>query len=137
MRSWKAILMSNHGLRAIHEVEQLAQFEYAATFGSQAVRNVLFNIQPGMTEYEVVELMKLNGLPLSCHLMMSAGVRARMGLPSPSSRRIALAWRTSFSRPQAIEALRAAVLECKLPGVTPQPAAAVTWPAPPLQARAG
>src|SRR6185503_10691594 len=84
-----AILMSNNGLRAINEVEQLARFEYAATFGSQAVRNVLFNIQPGMTEYEVVELMQLNGLPLSCHLMLSAGERARMGLPSPSSRRIA------------------------------------------------
>jgi hypothetical protein len=83
-----AILMSNNGLRANNEVEQLARFEYAATFGSQAVRNVLFNIQPGMTEYEVVELMKLNGLPLSCHLMLSAGERARMGLPSPSSRRI-------------------------------------------------
>lgn len=89
VRNATSILMSNTGLRAINEVEQLARFEYAATFGSQAVRNVLFNIQPGMTEYEVVELMKLNGLPLSCHLMMSAGARARMGLPSPSSRRIA------------------------------------------------
>jgi hypothetical protein len=90
VRNATAILMSNTGLRAINEVEQLARFEYAATFGSQAVRNVLFNIQPGMTEYEVVELMQLNGLPLSCHLMMSSGERARMGLPSPSSRRIAL-----------------------------------------------
>jgi len=83
------ILMSNTGLRAVNELEQLPRFEYAATFGSQAVRNVLFNIQPGMTEYEAVELMQLNGLPLSCHLMLSAGARARMGLPSPSSRRIA------------------------------------------------
>jgi hypothetical protein len=88
VRNATAILMSNDGLRAINEVEQLARFEYAATFGSQAVRNVLFNIQPGLTEYEVVELMNLNGLPLSCHLMMSAGERARMGLPSPSSRRV-------------------------------------------------
>ncbi|MEK7875531.1 MAG: hydrogen peroxide-inducible genes activator [Pseudomonadota bacterium] len=37
--------------------------------------------------------------------------------PQPS-RRIALAWRKSFSRPQAMEALRQAVLACKLPGVT-------------------
>jgi LysR family hydrogen peroxide-inducible transcriptional activator len=37
--------------------------------------------------------------------------------PQPS-RRIALAWRASFPRPQAIEALRQAVLDCKLPGVT-------------------
>ncbi len=37
--------------------------------------------------------------------------------PEPS-RRIALAWRASFPRPQAIEALREGVLACKLPGVT-------------------
>ena len=36
--------------------------------------------------------------------------------PQPS-RRVALAWRTSFPRPQAVEALRLAVLACKLPGV--------------------
>ena len=90
VRNATAILMGNAGLRAINEVEQLARFEYAATFGSQAVRNVLFNIQPGMTEYEAVELMNLNGLPLSCHLMLSGGERARLGLPSPSSRRVAV-----------------------------------------------
>ena len=37
--------------------------------------------------------------------------------PQPS-RRIALAWRASFPRPQAVEALRQAILACKLPGVT-------------------
>jgi len=42
--------------------------------------------------------------------------------PQPS-RRIALAWRASFPRPQAVEALRLAVLACKLPGVTLLPTA--------------
>ena len=42
--------------------------------------------------------------------------------PQPS-RRIALAWRASFPRPQAIEAVRQAVLACKLPGVTVLPEA--------------
>lgn len=37
--------------------------------------------------------------------------------PEPS-RRIALAWRASFPRPLAVEALREGVLACKLPGVT-------------------
>ena len=44
--------------------------------------------------------------------------------PQPS-RRIALAWRKSFPRPQAVEALRLAVLACKLPGVTLLPDAPV------------
>ena len=74
------------GLRATNEVEQLAVFEYAATLTSQAVRNVLFGIKPGMTEYEAVQLMELNGYPLSVHLMLSTGERAWMGLPSPSSK---------------------------------------------------
>ncbi len=41
-----------------------------------------------MTEREAVRLMGVNGTPLSCHLMLSSGPRASMGLPSPSSRRI-------------------------------------------------
>ncbi|HEX9915788.1 MAG TPA: M24 family metallopeptidase, partial [Candidatus Bathyarchaeia archaeon] len=74
------------GLRAVNEVDQLAVFEYASSHTSQAVRNVVFGLRPGMTEYEAVELMRVKGMPLSCHLMLSSGPRAFMGLPSPSSR---------------------------------------------------
>ncbi|WP_276256593.1 aminopeptidase P family N-terminal domain-containing protein [Halomontanus rarus] len=77
---------STDGLRTINEVDQLAQFEFASCYTSQAVRNLLFGLEPGMTEYEAVQLMEYTGLPLSCHLMCSAGPRAAMGLPSPSSR---------------------------------------------------
>ncbi len=80
--------IKGYGLRIINEVEQLARFEFAACFTSQALRNVLFGLKPGMTEFEAVQLMGLNGLPLSCHLMLSAGPRAFMGLPSPSMRKI-------------------------------------------------
>ncbi|MDQ2783756.1 MAG: aminopeptidase P family N-terminal domain-containing protein, partial [Chloroflexota bacterium] len=73
-----------HGLRAINEVDQLACFEYAATLSSEAIKNVLFHVQPGMTEYDAVRLMGLNGFPLACHPMCSAGERAVAGLPSPS-----------------------------------------------------
>ena len=37
--------------------------------------------------------------------------------PAPN-RRVALAWRRSFTRPEAIEALRSEILQCKLNGVT-------------------
>ena len=74
------------GLRAINDVDQLARFEYAATLSSESVRNVLFHVQPGMTEYDAVRLMGLNGFPLTCHPMCSAGERAAAGLPSPSRR---------------------------------------------------
>ena len=42
-----------------------------------------------MTEQEAVALLGWNGTPLSCHLMLTAGPRARFGLLSPSDRRIA------------------------------------------------
>ncbi|HUV34649.1 MAG TPA: hypothetical protein VMW22_06930, partial [Candidatus Desulfaltia sp.] len=63
------------GLRAVNEVDQLAWYEYASSHTSQAVRNVVFGLRPGMTEYQAVELMRVKGIPLNCHLMLSSGPR--------------------------------------------------------------
>ena len=41
-----------------------------------------------MTEREAVRLLEWNGAPLSCHLMLTAGPRARFGLLSPGDRTI-------------------------------------------------
>ncbi len=76
------------GLRAINDVDQLAYFEFAATYTSQAVRNLIFGVEAGMSEFEAVALMRMTGLPQSCHLMFSAGGRAALGLASPSLRRL-------------------------------------------------
>ena len=76
------------GLRVINEVEQLAAFEYAACQTSAGVRNLLLGLRPGMREREVVRLLAWNGMPLSCHLMLTAGPRATFGLHSPGDRRI-------------------------------------------------
>ncbi len=76
------------GLRVVNEVEQLAAFEHAACQTSQGVRQLLFGIEPGMRECDAVGLLGWNGTPLSCHLMLSSGDRASMGLLSPNDRRI-------------------------------------------------
>ena len=76
------------GLRVINEVEQLAAFEYAACRTSRGVRQLLFGLEPGMREDDAVALLGWNGMPLSCHLMLSSGDRATLGLLSPSDRRI-------------------------------------------------
>ena len=82
-----AIFMApDRGLRTINEVEQLAAFEFAATYTSQALRHVMFGLRPGITEREAMRLMQINGLPQSAHPMLSAGKRAFYGLPSPSNR---------------------------------------------------
>jgi hypothetical protein len=39
-----------------------------------------------MTEQQAVRLLEWNGMPLSCHLMLTAGPRAPSGLLSPSDR---------------------------------------------------
>ena len=77
------------GLRVINEVEQLAAFEYAACQTSQGIRQLLSGLRPGMTEREAVRLLGWNGMPLSCHLMLTAGPRATLGLLSPGDRPIA------------------------------------------------
>jgi len=76
------------GLRVINEVEQLAAFEYAACHTSNGVRNLVFGLQPGMREDEAVRLLEWNGAPLSCHLMLTSGDRATLGLLSPGDRRV-------------------------------------------------
>jgi hypothetical protein len=76
------------GLRINNEVDQLAAFEFASCYSSQGLRNVLFNLRTGMTEYEASGLMGACGIPLSCHQMLSTGKRADYGLPSPSMKRI-------------------------------------------------
>jgi Xaa-Pro aminopeptidase len=76
------------GLRVINEVEQLAALEYAACQTSNGVRRLLAGLEPGMTEQEAVRLLEWNGMPLSCHLMLTAGPRASLGLLSPGDRPI-------------------------------------------------
>ena len=75
-----------NGLRVINEVEQLAALEHAACRTSQGVRDLLFGLRPGMTEHDAVALLGWDGTPLSCHLMLTAGPRATLGLLSPSDR---------------------------------------------------
>lgn len=84
------LMDASHGLRAVNEVEQLAAFEFASTFASQSIRNVVFGVRPGMTEFEAVELMRLNGLPASTYTFLASGARAVLGMVSPSLNRIAV-----------------------------------------------
>ena len=76
------------GMRILNEAEQLAAFEWASCQTSRGVRNLLGGLRPGMTEREAVALLGWNGWPLSCHLMLTAGERARLGLLSPGDRPI-------------------------------------------------
>jgi hypothetical protein len=82
------LISSVDGLKTVNEPEQIAAFEWAACQTSDGVRRVIAGVQPGMTERECARLLAWNGAPLSCHLMLTAGERAKLGLLSPGDRRI-------------------------------------------------
>jgi hypothetical protein len=74
------------GLRIINDADQLAAFEHASTRTSNGVRYLLSQLRPGMREREAVRLLEWDGTPLSCHLMLTSGPRASLGLLSPGDR---------------------------------------------------
>ncbi len=76
------------GLRVLNEVDQLAVMEAAACATSSGVRSLLTQLRPGLRERDAVGLLGWDGTPLSCHLMLTAGPRARWGLLSPGDRAI-------------------------------------------------
>jgi hypothetical protein len=76
------------GLRTVAEVEQLAALEYASCQTSTGVRDLVFHLAPGLSEAEAVRFLAWDGTPLSCHLMLTAGPRATVGLLSPGTRRM-------------------------------------------------
>jgi len=76
------------GLRIINEVEQLAAMEAAACTTSGGVHRLITRLEPGLRERDAVALLGWDGSPLSCHLMLTAGERARFGLLSPGDRAI-------------------------------------------------
>jgi hypothetical protein len=82
------LIDAGDGLRVVNEVEQLALMEWAACQTSSGVLRLLRGLRPGLTEREAVALLGWNGWPLSCHLMLTAGPRATLGLLSPGDRPI-------------------------------------------------
>ena len=86
-----AIFMdSETGLRNRTCLEELVRFEWASTRTSESIKNLLKQLKPGIKEYELARNYVSDGLPLSCHPMVSSGQKAKLGLSSPSSNKLAL-----------------------------------------------
>ncbi|MFN8342251.1 MAG: aminopeptidase P family N-terminal domain-containing protein [Cyclobacteriaceae bacterium] len=76
------------GLRHHNCLEELVRFEWASCRTSESVRTLITNIAPGVREYELSRYFQPDGLPLSCHPMVSSGAKASMGLSSPSANKV-------------------------------------------------
>lgn len=82
------LMHPGYGLRGRCSAAEIAALEFAATRSSESVKRLIFGLRPGQREYEAARAYEADGLPLCCHPMVSAGEKARMGLASPSDRRI-------------------------------------------------
>jgi hypothetical protein len=78
------------GLRQINRIEELVRFEWASTRTSESIKNLVNKIKPGIREYELARNYISDGLPYSCHPMVSTGKKAALGLSSPSGNKVAL-----------------------------------------------
>ena len=84
-----ALLIDNAtGLRVTNEIEELAFMEWAACQTSEGVKRLIRNLRPGLSEADAVALLGWNGMPLSCHVMLTAGPRATLGLLTPGDRKM-------------------------------------------------
>ncbi len=79
-----ATLMNpSDGLRAICSANEIAAFEYSNVQASEGLKRMLLGLREGMSDFEVVQLAQINGLPLACHLTLITGSRSGLGMASP------------------------------------------------------
>ena len=84
-----AILMSpRDGLRTICSPAEIAYFEYTNCLASDGLRRMLLGMRPGMTDFDVVKLAGINGVPLSCHVTFATGSNRQLGLSGPTGETI-------------------------------------------------
>jgi len=72
-----------NGLRSEISPYEIAYFEYANVLASEGMKNLLNNVQVGMTDYELVSYYKYTGMPLAFHIGMKCGGNKHIGLSSP------------------------------------------------------
>ena len=86
-----SIFMDNaSGLRHHNCLEELVRMEWASCRTSESIKNVLKNLKIGVREYELAAFYRSDGLTYSCHPMVSTGEKARIGLSSPSAKKVQL-----------------------------------------------
>lgn len=78
------------GLRNNNCLEELVRFEWASVRSSESMKRMIREIKPGKREYELANFFQSDGLPYSCHPMLSSGEKAKVGLSSPSPNKVVL-----------------------------------------------
>lgn len=80
-----AIFMNpRDGLRARCSAEEIAYFEYTNILASEGMKRMIHGLHEGMTDFEAVQLMGINGVPLACHVTFATGSNRALGLTGPT-----------------------------------------------------
>jgi hypothetical protein len=79
-----ALMHPGYGLRSFCTPYDIAYFECTNVQASESLKRMLFGMCEGMTDHAVIELARLNGEPLGCHVTFATGDNAMRGLSSPS-----------------------------------------------------
>lgn len=72
------------GLRTIADADEIALFEHANSVVSRSMKSMIFAMREGMSDFQVLEAARLNGMPLGCHPTFCTGASASLGLAGPS-----------------------------------------------------
>lgn len=79
-----------YGLRVINNADEIAYFEFGATYASDAVQQILLNLRTGLTEIELSQFGTAGSLPTSCFPKVLSGERIDVNMASPISNKIRL-----------------------------------------------
>ena len=85
------------GIRIIQNEDEIAELEYGACIASQAVKDIMNTLTPGMSESGVSLVARTFGQPLSTHPTIKGGVNARKSMISPTDNILQLGDEVSFS----------------------------------------
>jgi hypothetical protein len=72
------------GLRATCSAAEIAAFEYANVLASGGLKQLLFGLADGQSDFAAARRLAYCGLPLVCHFALAFGANAANGLASPS-----------------------------------------------------
>jgi len=79
---------SDYGLRTFCNADEIAQFEYSNYISAKGVKNMLFGMKAGMSDYDMVKLSEYNGTPFACHTTVVPGYLKEKSLSSPAGRKM-------------------------------------------------
>lgn len=76
-----------NGLRTTATAHEIAFFEWTNTLASEGMKRVIAAIRPGALDYDLLEQVRYNGVPLGCHMTLKCG-NNRVSLASARGERV-------------------------------------------------